>query len=77
MGLRCKKYRLSMALLVHCPALVAFCIWPRYVVMLIYDETISQCKGQLWSVVEAGTDMTMEILRQRQFVDELCNAPVI
>lgn len=66
-----------MALFVHCPAQVVFCIWPRYVVMLIYDETIFQCEGQLWSVVEAGTDTTMEILKQRQFVDELCTAPVI
>lgn len=80
MGLPCKKHWLPLALLVHCPALVDLCICtlrPGYVAMLICDETTFKCKGQLLSVLEAGTDRKMEIMRQRLFVNELCTAPII
>lgn len=72
MELPCKNYRLLMALLVHCPALVELCIctvWPGHAVTLTCDETVFKYKGKLLSVVEAGTDRKMEILKQRQFGD--------
>jgi len=42
----------------------------------ICDETKFKWKGQILSMVEAGTDMKAEISKQRQFVDELCTAPI-